>query len=94
MPKTDTVEFADGSMWEGLPWGIRFNEECSEFSGGKMCKHCIDKRTRVHKSKDRHRKEVIWTCPRVVVAFNEGGYNSTGVCLDCILEAVNKIKEE
>ena len=27
-----------------------------------------------------------WICPRVVVASNEGNYNSTGVCLDCILE--------
>jgi len=26
-------------------------------------------------------------CPRVVVVRNEGGYNSTGLCLDCILDA-------
>jgi hypothetical protein len=31
--------------------------------------------------------------PRVVVAENEGGYNSTWVCLDCILE-VAKILED
>jgi hypothetical protein len=30
--------------------------------------------------------------PLVVVATNEGGYNSTGVCAECIAEAVDKIK--
>lgn len=29
--------------------------------------------------------------PRVVVAYNEGGYCTTGVCLDCILESVEKL---
>ena len=28
----------------------------------------------------------------IVVADNEGGYNSTSVCLDCILEAAAQIK--
>jgi hypothetical protein len=28
--------------------------------------------------------------PFVVVALNEGGYNSTGVCAQCIIEAVRK----
>ena len=33
------------------------------------------------------RKEV---CPRVIVMVNEGGYNSTGLCLDCVLEAYGR----
>lgn len=28
-----------------------------------------------------------WVVPRVVVATNESGFATTGVCLDCILEA-------
>lgn len=32
-----------------------------------------------------------WTVPRVVVAWNEGGPCSTGICLDCILEAAAKL---
>lgn len=32
-----------------------------------------------------------WVVPRVVVATNEGGYNSTGVCLDCILDAAKTL---
>jgi hypothetical protein len=32
-------------------------------------------------------------CPRVVVSYNEGGSNSTGVCLDCIVEAAQAIDE-
>ena len=35
--------------------------------------------------------EKVWNCPAVVVALNEGSYNSTGVCLDCILEAAHKL---
>ena len=31
-----------------------------------------------------------WVIPRVVVAVNEGGYDSTGVCADCIVEAVGE----
>ena len=29
-------------------------------------------------------------CPRVIIAKNEGGCNSTGVCLDCVLENIEK----
>jgi hypothetical protein len=42
------------------------------------CKHCF-------------KEGSLTLCPRVVVAFNEAGYNSTGVCLDCIVEAAAKI---
>jgi len=28
-----------------------------------------------------------------VVAYNEGGYSNTGVCADCIVENLIKIKE-
>ncbi|GEM_PF-5189668 len=30
--------------------------------------------------------------PRVVVAYNEGGYNSVGICADCLLEALQKLE--
>lgn len=33
---------------------------------------------------DEKRRE--WTVPRVVVAYNEAGFSSTGVCMDCILD--------
>lgn len=29
--------------------------------------------------------------PRLAVAYNEGGHRSTGICIDCILEAIAKL---
>jgi len=31
---------------------------------------------------------------KVIIDMNEGGYNSTGVCLKCVLDAVNNLKGE
>jgi hypothetical protein len=28
----------------------------------------------------------------VVIAINEGGYNSTGVCVECLIEALKELK--
>ena len=84
--------FEDGCMWEGGGFEISINHECSEFGAKNMCKHCHSKQTIIHKrSDDTTWNEDIWICPKVVIAHNEGGYNSTGVCLDCIIEANNKI---
>src|SRR6185436_11775479 len=83
----EPLEFAEGCMWEGYPWRIAFNEECSS-SGGKPCRHCSPERVKLHSRTDGScYEERVWTCPRVVIAENEAGHNSTGVCLDCILEA-------
>jgi hypothetical protein len=81
--------FIDGSMWEGNGFSININEQCSENGGGEMCKHCHSKEIKVHtRFHDQSTwEEIVWICPRVVVAENEGGCNTTGVCLDCILEA-------
>jgi hypothetical protein len=89
----EVISFIDGCMWEGGPWEIRLNCECSEYGGSdKPCKHCGPKwiETRIRPDGSTY-KEVIWICPRVVVARNEGGCNDTGVCLDCILEAATTL---
>ena len=78
-------KFKEGCMWEGGPFIIETNYECSEYGGGNMCKHC-------HSKRNKKDSEIVWTCPRVVIAENEGGFNSTGVCLDCIIEASETIK--
>lgn len=81
-------EFLEGSMWEGGPWEIEYDHECSKNGGGRPCKHCHGERIVIHERSDKSTyPETLWTCPRVVVAYNEAGHNSTGVCLDCILEA-------
>ncbi len=82
--------FKDGCMWEGGGFEININYICSEFGGGEMCKHCHSKSIKVHTRTDKTKwNEVTWICPKVVIASNEGGHNSTGVCLDCIIEAAS-----
>lgn len=79
--------FTEGSMWEGYPWKIFLNCNCTEL-GGKSCKHCHSHKDNINtKSNGGTWTEKVWICPRVVVAYNEGECNSTGVCLDCILDA-------
>jgi hypothetical protein len=50
--------------------------------------HYNDKSDFTKKMRCKHSiKNVV---PRVIVCLNEGGYNSTGLCLDCVLEAYGK----
>lgn len=90
------VKFKNGCMWEGGPWSIKNNVECSEWGSNKDgdCKHCHSKKTKTHSRTDGSTFiEQVWICPRVVVANNEGGFNSTGVCLDCILEGASGLSQ-
>lgn len=84
-------QFDSGCMWEGPEWFIKENEECSGYSS-IPCKHCYGDHQNVGTSIDGSTfEERVWVCPRVVVAYNEGGYASTGVCLDCILDAAAEL---
>lgn len=82
-------KFQEGCMWED-GWRIENNSKCSEFGGGQPCKHChsIERIVHIRRGGDSQYIEGTWICPRVAIAFNEGGNNSTGICIDCILEAV------
>jgi len=89
--------FQDGCMWEGGEWKIVTEYECSSFGGGKPCKHCYSERDKQKPdSSGGFYTEHIWLCPKIIIAKNEGGYNSVGICLDCILEAAKLLylKEE
>lgn len=82
-----TFKFPIGGMWEDSDWTVETDHVCSSY-GGKTCKHCHSEHGVVNKRHDGSTWNTReWTCPRVVVAVNEAGHNSTGVCLDCILEA-------
>jgi len=89
-----TKKVKTGGMWESSEWEVQFNEECSSYGGGEPCKHCGKKYQKFKKRSDGsiwNENEWLWICPRIVVAENEGGYNSTGVCLDCILEVAKEL---
>jgi hypothetical protein len=84
------TSFEAGCMWEGGPWRLSTNHECSALGGGDPCKHCFSVRQKVHVRSDGSTyTECVWICPSVVIATNEGGGNSTGMCADCILEALS-----
>lgn len=83
--------FNEGVMWENNPWFILIDQECSDL-GGKPCRHCHSHNVVIHTRYDnRTWEEKKWICSRVVQVFNEGGCNTTGLCLDCLLEAIEVI---
>lgn len=85
------IEFEEGCLWEGCPWKIVTNKVVEE--SDSFCRHCKDQHVHVYRSYyGREYEKIAMICPRVVVALNEGTYNSTGVCLDCILEAAESLE--
>lgn len=81
-----------GGLWEDTQWRIEINNRILVHSGDSPppCPHC--KELKMETNLIPKWTEWYYICPRVVVATNEGGCSSTGVCLDCILEANEKLK--
>lgn len=88
---THKMKFTAGALWEEATWDLVFDQEFAVLEPGRIpCSHCHSHRVDTYKGTyESHH----WTCPRVIVARNEGGYASTGVCADCVLEALNKNAE-
>jgi hypothetical protein len=83
--------FTEGAMWEGIPWSININELCNG-TLSKPCKHCHSYKEVVHTGYNGCiYTNPEWICPKVIEVYNEGGHCSTGLCLDCLLEAVGKL---
>jgi len=88
-----TIKFVTGCLWEGGGFEIDLDHEVDE-SNGDICKHCHSKHIEENKRFNKTSYYITkWICPKVVIAYNEGGYNSTGVCLDCIIEANETLKQ-
>jgi len=87
-------KFSEGCMWEGGEWTIFTNCECESTGGGEPCKHCTDISVKEHTHNGHKWTTKVWICPAVVIAKNEGGCDSTGMCLQCIIEAADSIKGE
>ena len=71
-----------GGLWDDDEWELRHDVVVRS-----SCPHTV--RTDdyvIHSPDGKVHRLAQWICPRVVVAYNEGGYASTGVCLDCVLE--------
>lgn len=86
-PKS-TKEIPVGGMWEDEQWEIQYDMPIPD-AEDNMCPHLGEKYiVRTYRSDGSYFDSIHANCPRVVVAYNEGGYNNTGVCLDCILSNV------
>ncbi len=82
-------KFTEGCMWED-GWEVWFDQEIRYT---EPCKHCHSDHIKTSTRHDGSTYETrVFICPRVIIAFNEGGHDSTGICLDCILEAVKTLE--
>jgi hypothetical protein len=96
MKNRKAIVVKNGNMGEDGGFEIAFDVKCSNDGGAKPCKHCHSIKRIEHKrminDEKYYTKEFI--CPTVVQCENEGGYNGTWICLDCLLETVktHKIK--
>lgn len=80
-------KFEVGGCWEGSQWEIHYNELVSESEGYKPCKHAGSKIAEIITRYDESTyEEYSYIVPRVVVMENAAGCQTTGVCLDCIIE--------
>ena len=81
-----------GCMWDGNPWDIALRVKLK--GEDPKCRHCVDtgEETRIRFWDKSTIVEQTWVCPRVVIATNQGGHDTTGVCLDCILDAVKALE--
>jgi hypothetical protein len=92
---TITGTFNEGQLWEDWPdhpAEIHQDHKLWVFlSDPKPCRHA-------HSPEEVPPKDGWssgrrwWIIPRVLVAYNEGGYCSTGVCLDCLERELGESK--
>ncbi len=74
---------------------VEKNEESDDFpfNYDPPCPHCSDYSEEECDIDDRLIIDRFWICPSVIIVRNEGGYSSTGLCLQCLLEASKTIEE-
>lgn len=86
------LKLSMGGLWEKYEPELAFNYPVDD-AEGINCPHLSEKYiVRVYRYDGSYYDTIYANCPRVVIATNEGGYNSTGVCLDCLIEQVNELK--
>jgi hypothetical protein len=81
---TKKAVVAEGSLWEGPSFEIHTDYILSNYE--EHCRHCRGPFTRELLTNKLVPEYYI--CPVVIVAHNEGGYNSTGLCGLCVKEAL------
>lgn len=93
MKENEVEKIPIGGIWPQQEWEIhteverdtyQYLKERPTIMGDPPCPHCHSPRV-IAPSHGKY-YSVMWTCPKIVVGINEGGNNSTGICLYCILQ--------
>ena len=85
--------FNIGGYSENTEFTIIKNHEALINSDKDKCKHASKTIVKKCKRYDGYEYEELYcTIPNVVKSINQGGYDCTFVCVDCIIEAIDKIK--
>ena len=84
---TTKIDVPVGGLWEFRNWALHRDYVVSDSAlfgaqhAGPLCPHCTPVAGATGPFSN-------WMCPLVVVARNEAGCNSTGMCALCIVDAV------
>jgi len=80
------INYNKGGLWEENEIEVALNYPV--YSADTVnCPHLSPKYiVRTFRHEGTYFDTIYADCPRVIIAKNEGGCNSTGLCLDCILE--------
>lgn len=83
-----TIELHRGGLWEENK--IEVQKDVPIYHADLCnCPHLEEKYiVRTYRSDNTFFDTIYANCPTVIVAVNEGGYNSTGVCYQCITEQI------
>jgi len=78
-------KFDKGVMWDENPWTIEEDHRSLFKNKEDACPHCKE-----IKLMDYKEDGYTWICPRVIKVKNMDGNNSTGLCLDCVLDGAKE----
>lgn len=81
-------ESLEGVLSEDIPFEIH-TEYKVRLNEKQVCKHCHSLSIiKLSDIDDFFENEYI--CTKVIIMYNEGGYNRTIICLDCLIEKHNQ----
>lgn len=84
-------EFQVGEYAEGMTWRILIDYHAS-IDDIEPCKHAHSKYIKISEYNPGRIYEYA-IVPVIIECKNEGGYNVTHLCLDCLLEAYEQVKK-
>lgn len=87
-------EIGEGELAEGMAWTIELDYLARTYDPKPPCPHAKPIQDgRVTALYDAIDGSHLWNVPRVLRAKNEGGWNSTVLCLDCVLFFEQALRE-